>query len=63
MSRRATRQILVAGKISILFEAPVFELDGTLIDSAPDGCASVNRGPTADGRRALTLTEVKDMVG
>lgn len=45
------------------FEALVFDLDGTLIDSAPDVCASVNRVLTANGRRALTLDEAKDMVG
>jgi phosphoglycolate phosphatase len=45
------------------FAALIFDLDGTLIDSAPDVCASVNRVLTADGRRALTLDEAKDMVG
>ncbi len=45
------------------FEALIFDLDGTLIDSAPDVCASVNRVLAADGRRALTLDEAKDMVG
>lgn len=45
------------------FEALVFDLDGTLIDSAPDVCASVNRVLTAEGRRELTLSEAKDLVG
>ncbi len=45
------------------FEALVFDLDGTLIDSAPDVCASVNRVLAAQGRRELTLAEAKDMVG
>ena len=45
------------------FEALIFDLDGTLIDSAPDVCASVNRVLTADGRRELTLDEAKDMIG
>lgn len=45
------------------FEALIFDLDGTLIDSAPDVCASVNRVLAAIGRRALTLEETKDMVG
>ncbi len=45
------------------FEALIFDLDGTLIDSAPDVCASVNRILTGNGRRALTLDETKDMVG
>ena len=45
------------------FDALIFDLDGTLIDSAPDVCASVNRVLAADGRRALTLAEAKDMLG
>lgn len=45
------------------FEALIFDLDGTLIDSAPDVCASVNRVLTVNGRRALTLDEVKNMIG
>ena len=45
------------------FEALVFDLDGTLIDSAPDVCASVNRVFKAKGRRELSLDEAKDMIG
>ena len=45
------------------FEALVFDLDGTLIDSAPDVCASVNRVLKAKGRRELMLDEAKDMIG
>ncbi len=45
------------------YQALIFDLDGTLIDSAPDVCASVNRVLEADGRRALTVEETKDMVG
>jgi phosphoglycolate phosphatase len=45
------------------YQALIFDLDGTLIDSAPDVCASVNRVLEADGRRPLTLAESKDMVG
>ena len=45
------------------FPALIFDLDGTLIDSAPDVCASVNRVLEADGRRALSIAETKDMVG
>ena len=45
------------------FEALIFDLDGTLIDSVPDVCASVNRVLTVNGRRALTLDEVKNMIG
>ncbi len=45
------------------FQALVFDLDGTLIDSAPDVCASVNRALAAGGRRPLTLAETKQLVG
>ena len=45
------------------FDALIFDLDGTLIDSAPDVCASVNRVLAENGRRQLTLDEAKDMVG
>ena len=45
------------------FDALIFDLDGTLIDSAPDVCASVNRVLAENGRRELTLSEAKDMVG
>jgi len=45
------------------FEALIFDLDGTLIDSAPDVCASINRVLTGMGRRELTLKETKEMVG
>jgi len=45
------------------FEALIFDLDGTLIDSAPDVRASVNRVLADLGRRELTLEETKGMVG
>jgi phosphoglycolate phosphatase len=45
------------------FEALIFDLDGTLINSLPDICASMNRVLVEVGRRALTLNETKDMVG
>ena len=45
------------------FDALIFDLDGTLIDSAPDVCASVNRALAENGRRELTLLEARDMVG
>jgi phosphoglycolate phosphatase len=45
------------------YQALIFDLDGTLIDSAPDVCASVNRVLEADGRRPLTLAEITDMIG
>lgn len=45
------------------YEALIFDLDGTLIDSAPDVRASINRVLADLGRRELTLIETKDMVG
>ncbi|HEX9702837.1 MAG TPA: phosphoglycolate phosphatase [Rhodospirillales bacterium] len=53
----------MAGGNAVPFEALIFDLDGTLIDSAPDVCASINRVLTVKGRRAVTLNEAKDMVG
>lgn len=49
----------MAGRIS----AVVFDLDGTLIDSAPDVAAALNRALAAEGRRALSLAEVQQLVG
>ncbi len=43
--------------------AIVFDLDGTLIDSLPDVHAALNRVLVEDGLRALTLNEVRAMVG
>ena len=43
--------------------AIVFDLDGTLIDSAPDLQASINRMLAAAGRGPLTVEAVKAMVG
>ena len=53
----------MAGPNPYPFPALVFDLDGTLIDSAPDVCASVNRVLEAGGRRALSIAETKDMIG
>lgn len=41
----------------------VFDLDGTLVDSAPDLLASINRVLGTSGRRNLELAEVTGMVG
>lgn len=43
--------------------AVVFDLDGTLIDSAPDIAAVLNRILAADGHAALTLAEMRGMIG
>lgn len=41
----------------------VFDLDGTLIDSAPDLHACINRLLVSDRRRSLSLDELVGMVG
>jgi len=44
-------------------KAIVFDLDGTLVDSAPDLHAAVNRLLARSGRPTLALDQVKGMVG
>ncbi len=44
-------------------EAVLFDLDGTLIDSAPDLAAALNRLLAGEGRRELSLGEVVAMIG
>lgn len=41
----------------------IFDLDGTLLDSAPMMCQAVNRLLKEENRGALKLDEVKDMIG
>jgi len=43
--------------------AVIFDLDGTLIDSAPDLHIALNRLLDSDGRRELSLPEVIGMIG
>lgn len=45
------------------FDLIVFDLDGTLIDSAPDMARALNRTLTAFGRRPVSEEEVRGMVG
>lgn len=45
------------------FDVIVFDLDGTLIDSAPDIARALSRTMTAFGRRAVGEAEVRAMVG
>jgi phosphoglycolate phosphatase len=44
-------------------EAVVFDLDGTLVDSAPDIAASLNAAITGDGLEPVTLEEVRSIIG
>ncbi|MBK8210241.1 MAG: phosphoglycolate phosphatase [Rhodospirillales bacterium] len=46
-----------------VFDLVVFDLDGTLIDSAPDLHVALNTALRGDGRRPLTLIEVESIVG
>lgn len=43
--------------------AVIFDLDGTLIDSAPGVAWSLNRALADEGRASLTVGRVKDLVG
>lgn len=43
--------------------AVLFDLDGTLVDSAPDIAAALNAALRASGRTPIDLTTVKAMVG
>ena len=45
------------------FEAIVFDLDGTLIDSIPDVVAAMNQVLVEEGRQPISLEEGKSMVG
>jgi phosphoglycolate phosphatase len=44
-------------------KAVVFDLDGTLVDSAPDIRAAINKLLGEEGRRTLALDEVTGMIG
>jgi len=45
------------------FSALIFDLDGTLIDSAPDLYHTINHLLKEDGRPALGMEDVKEMIG
>jgi phosphoglycolate phosphatase-like HAD superfamily hydrolase len=44
-------------------KAVIFDLDGTLVDSAPDIQVALNKLLAEERRRALTLEEVAAMIG
>ena len=44
-------------------KAVVFDLDGTLIDSAPDICAAVNKMLSGEGMKPLDLATVTSFIG
>jgi len=46
-----------------MFSALLFDLDGTIIDSAPDVCKSVNRALDTMGRPPITVKDTKLLVG
>ena len=46
-----------------MFSALLFDLDGTIIDSAPDVCASINQTLSAMGRPPITVDNTKALVG
>lgn len=45
------------------FSSLLFDLDGTLIDSAPDVCASINRVLETMNRPSISIIETKLLVG
>ena len=49
--------------ISIRFDTVAFDLDGTLADTAPDLCASLNHTLTALGRPTVPAESLRHMVG
>ncbi|HEX9465651.1 MAG TPA: phosphoglycolate phosphatase [Alphaproteobacteria bacterium] len=44
-------------------EAVVFDLDGTLVDTAPDLCGTLNRLLIEHGRPTISLDEIRPMIG
>jgi phosphoglycolate phosphatase len=46
-----------------MFNALLFDLDGTIIDSAPDVCSSLNRALDAMERPPITVEDTKMLVG
>lgn len=49
--------------MDIRFETIVFDLDGTLVDTAPDLCAALNHALGVLGRPGVPAADVRHMVG
>ena len=62
MARRANRNSLAAA-MARARAALIFDLDGTLIDSAPDLHRSLNAVLAEQGRAAVELDGIRGMVG
>ena len=45
------------------FDAIIFDLDGTLVDSLPDMAAALNRHLGNVGRRSLEIIEIRPLIG
>ena len=45
------------------FDAVLFDLDGTLIETAPDLCGALNYTLAEAGREAVQLDQVRHMIG
>jgi phosphoglycolate phosphatase len=56
-------EVISASQVRGRFNAVVFDLDGTLIDSAPDVRAALNRALAAFGRREIGEAEIVEMMG
>ncbi len=45
------------------FDAVIFDLDGTLIETAPDLCAALNHTLAQVGREGADLAQIRHMIG
>lgn len=56
---------ILPGKVFVLVNTPalVFDLDGTLVDTAPDLLGALNAVLVREGRRAVDLADLRHLVG